>query len=52
MIFKYTQEERLKLFSDNDINDNINVIELEVVVVRQLLALLTLYTLNLEGRAY
>ena len=48
VIFKYILEERLELFLDN----NINTIELEAAVVRQLLALLALYTLNLEGRVY
>jgi len=33
-IFKYTPEEYLELFSDADIDDNINIIELEVVVVK------------------
>ena len=48
VIFKYIPEEHLELFLDN----NINAIELEAAVVRQLLALLALYTLNLEGRVY
>jgi len=48
VIFKYILEERLELFLDN----NINAIELEAAVVRQLLALLALYILNLEGRVY
>ena len=34
VIFKYTLEERLKLFLDNNINDNINIMELEAAVVR------------------
>jgi len=34
VIFKYILEERLKLFLNNDINNNINVIKLKAVVVR------------------
>ena len=34
VIFKYILKKRLKLFLDNNINDNIDVIELEAAVVR------------------